>query len=112
VIKEYKYGVYPDVVTQLELARMTDPFGPTSGKVIRPSNRERAKTIVMIQCVGSRDKRYNLYCSSICCMIALKHALMIKEVDPEAEIYICYIDIRTTGRGHEDYYERAREAGS
>ncbi|RKX41916.1 MAG: disulfide reductase, partial [Thermotogae bacterium] len=111
VIKEYKYGVYPDVVTQLELARMTDPFGPTSGKVIRPSNRERAKTIVMIQCVGSRDKRYNLYCSSICCMIALKHALMIKEVDPEAEIYICYIDIRTTGRGHEDYYERAREAG-
>ena len=111
VIKEYHYGEYPDVITQSELARMLDPFGPTGGIPIRPSTGEKAKKIVMIQCVGSRDRRYNRYCSGICCMIALKHADMIKKLDPESEVQICYIDIRTTGRMHEDYYERAREQG-
>lgn len=110
-IGEYHYGEYPDVITQSELARMLDPFGPTEGIPIRPSTREKARKIVMIQCVGSRDRRYNSYCSGICCMIALKHAEMIKRLDPETEVQICYIDIRTTGRMHEDYYERARDEG-
>jgi len=111
VIKEYHYGEYPDVITQTELARMLDPFGPTKGIPIKPSTGEKARKIVMIQCVGSRDRRYNSYCSGICCMIALKHAEMIKKLDPQTDVEICYIDIRTTGRTHEDYYERAREEG-
>jgi heterodisulfide reductase subunit A len=111
VIKEYHYGEYPDVITNLELARMIDGFGPTEGLIIRPSNRKQAKKIVMIQCVGSRDRRWNPYCSSICCMISLKHAMLIKSAYPETDITICYIDIRTTGREHEYYYERAREMG-
>jgi heterodisulfide reductase subunit A len=111
VIKEYHYSDYPDVVTNLELARMIDGFGPTGGVIIRPSDRKPAKKIVMIQCVGSRDRRYNPYCSSICCMISLKHATLIKSAYPDTDISICYIDIRTTGREHEDYYERAREMG-
>jgi len=111
VIKEYHYGDYPNVVTNLELARMIDGFGPTSGMIARPSDHKSAKKIVMIQCVGSRDKRYNSYCSSICCMISLKHAILIKSAYPDTDITICYIDIRTTGRQHEDYYERAREMG-
>jgi heterodisulfide reductase subunit A len=111
VIKEYHYGEYPDVITNLELARMLDGFGPTGGTIIRPSDRKQAKRIVMIQCVGSRDRRWNLWCSSICCMISLKHAMMIKSADPEADVTICYIDIRTTGREHEYYYEKAREMG-
>ncbi|MEM2975844.1 MAG: hydrogenase iron-sulfur subunit, partial [Candidatus Bathyarchaeia archaeon] len=111
VIKEYHYGEYPDVVTNLELARMIDGFGPTEGLIIRPSDRKPAKKIVMIQCVGSRDRRWNPYCSSICCMISLKHAMLIKSAYPETDITICYIDIRTTGREHEYYYERAREMG-
>jgi heterodisulfide reductase subunit A len=111
VIKEYHYGEYPDIVTHLELARMIDGFGPTGGTVIRPSNRKPAKRIVMIQCVGSRDRRWNPWCSSICCMISLKHAMLIKSNDPDADVTICYIDIRTTGREHEYYYERAREMG-
>ncbi len=111
VIKEYHYGDYPDVITNLELARMIDGFGPTEGLIVRPSNRKPAKKIVMIQCVGSRDKRYKPYCSSICCMISLKHATLIKSSYPEADVTICYIDIRTTGREHECYYERAREMG-
>ncbi|MGB9740321.1 MAG: hydrogenase iron-sulfur subunit [Candidatus Bathyarchaeia archaeon] len=111
VIKEYHYGEYPDVITQLELARMIDGFGPTNGMIIRPSDKKPAKRIVFIQCVGSRDRRWNPYCSSICCMISLKHATLIKSAYPDADITICYIDIRTTGREHEYYYERAREMG-
>jgi heterodisulfide reductase subunit A len=111
VIKEYHYGEYPDVITNLELARMIDGFGPTKGEIIRPSNRKPAKRIVMIQCVGSRDRRWNPWCSSICCMISLKNAILIKTAYPDADVSICYIDIRTTGREHEYYYERAREMG-
>ena len=111
VIKEYHYDDYPDVVTNLELARMIDGFGPTGGEIIRPSDGKPAKKIVFIQCAGSRDRRYNPYCSSICCMISLKNASLIKEANPDAEVSICYIDIRTTGREHEYYYERARDLG-
>jgi heterodisulfide reductase subunit A len=110
-IKEYHYDDYPDVVTNLELARMIDVFGPTNGAIIRPSDGTPAKKIVFVQCAGSRDRRYNPYCSSICCMISLKNASLIKEANPNAEITICYIDIRTTGREHEYYYERARDMG-
>jgi heterodisulfide reductase subunit A len=111
VIKEYHYGDYPNIVTHLELARMIDGFGPTGGTIIKPSDRQPAKRIVMVQCTGSRDRRWNPWCSSICCMISLKHAMLIKQADPEADVTICYIDIRTTGREHEYYYERAREMG-
>ncbi|MCS7096111.1 MAG: hydrogenase iron-sulfur subunit [Nitrososphaerota archaeon] len=111
VIKEYHYGEYPDVITHLELARMLDAFGPTNGVIIKPSDKKPAKRIVFIQCVGSRDRRWNPYCSSICCMISLKHAIMIKSAYPDADVTICYIDMRTAGRGYEKYYERARELG-
>ncbi|MCW4002099.1 MAG: CoB--CoM heterodisulfide reductase iron-sulfur subunit A family protein, partial [Candidatus Bathyarchaeota archaeon] len=110
-IKEYHYDDYPDVITNLELARMIDGFGPTGGAIVRPSDGKPAKKIVFVQCAGSRDKRYNQYCSGICCMISLKSASLIKEANPDAEVTICYIDIRTTGREHEYYYERAREKG-
>jgi heterodisulfide reductase subunit A len=109
-IKEYHYED-PNVITNLEIARMIDGFGPTRGKIVRPSDLKPAKKIVFVQCVGSRDKRWNEYCSGICCMISLKHAALIKSVNPDADVTICYIDIRTTGREHEHYYERAREMG-
>jgi heterodisulfide reductase subunit A len=111
IIREYHYSDYPDVITNLELARMIDGFGPTGGAIVRPSNGKPAKKIVFVQCVGSRDRRYKPYCSSICCMISLKHASLIKTAHPAAEITVCYIDIRTTGREHEYYYEKAREMG-
>jgi heterodisulfide reductase subunit A len=111
IIKEYHYGDYPDVITNLELARMIDGFGPTGGAIVRPSNGKPAKKVVMINCVGSRDIRWNEYCSSICCMISLKHAMLIKSASPDADVTMCYIDMRTTGREHEYYYERAREMG-
>jgi heterodisulfide reductase subunit A len=111
IIREYHYRDYPDVITNLELARMIDGFGPTGGVIVRPSNRKPAERIVFVQCVGSRDRRYKPYCSSICCMISLKHATLIKSAYPDTDISICYVDVRTTGREHEYYYERAREMG-
>jgi heterodisulfide reductase subunit A len=90
---------------------MIDGFGPTGGEIVRPSDGKPAKKIVFVQCAGSRDRRYNPYCSGICCMISLKNASLVKEANPDAEVSICYIDIRTTGREHEYYYERARDMG-
>lgn len=111
-VAEYGYGVYDDVVTQLQLARMLDPSGPTEGEVVRPSDGKKPKSYLMIQCVGSRDEKYNPYCSRICCMSAIKHAMMIKsEQDPDAEVYIAYTDIRSFGKGYEEYYKRATEMG-
>jgi len=111
--KEYGYGLYEDVITQLELARLLDPAGPNKGVLRRPSDGKKPKTLVMIQCVGSRDEKANRYCSKVCCMIALKHAHFIKlEQDPEAEIYVCFMDMRTGGKGYEDYYTGLMEMGA
>lgn len=111
-ISEYGYRVYDDVITQLQLARMLDPSGPTEGKVVGPSNGKKPKKYLMLQCVGSRDEKYNPYCSRICCMSAIKHAMMIKaEQNPDAEIYIAYTDIRSFGKGYEEYYKRACDLG-
>ena len=110
--REYGYGLYSNVVTQFQLARLLDIDGPTKGQLLRPSDSKEPRTILMIQCVGSRDEKTNVYCSSVCCMYALKHAQIIKEmVLPDAEIYICYTDIRTTGKGYEEYYAQTRELG-
>ena len=109
---EYGYGLYPNVVTQFQLARLLDIDGPTKGQLLRPSDSKEPRTILMIQCVGSRDEKANVYCSSVCCMYALKHAQIIREmVLPDAEIYICYTDIRTTGKGYEEYYTQTRDLG-
>jgi len=109
---EYGYGRYVNVVTQFQLARLLDIDGPTKGQLVRPTDGKEPKKIAMIQCVGSRDKSTNAYCSNICCMYALKHCQIIREmVLPDSEIYICYIDMRTTGKGFEEYYRRTRELG-
>ena len=107
----YGYGEYPDVINQLELARMLDMSGPTKGKVIRPSDSEVPSRIAMIQCVGSRDPKNNEYCSKICCAIAIKHAVSIAEQIEDSGIAIIHKDIRLTGKYYEDYYYRAEELG-
>ncbi len=110
--KEYGYGQYSNVVTQLQLARILDIDGPTKGKLLRPSDGKEPKTVLMIQCVGSREEKGNTYCSAVCCMYALKHAQIIKEmVLPDAEISIAYTDMRTPGKGFEEYYRQTRDLG-
>ncbi len=108
---EYNYGYYPDVITQIELERMLSPIGPTGGHVYRVSNGETPKTIVMIQCVGSRDINANPYCSFVCCSVALKNAQLLKQEYPDMDVILFYIDIRTTDKGNEEYYRKIRESG-
>jgi heterodisulfide reductase subunit A len=99
--REYLYGEHPRVVTQRELEEMLagDPQSPISN----------LHSVVMIQCVGSRDEEHP-YCSRICCTEAIKNALAIKECSPETEVTILYRDIRTFGF-KERYYRQAREKG-
>jgi heterodisulfide reductase subunit A len=102
----------PDVITSLELERMINASGPTGGKIRRMSTGETPKSVVFIQCVGSRDMSMNRpFCSCICCMQAIKNALLIKEKYPEAEVTVCYMDLRAYGKGYEEYLERAKSAG-
>ena len=109
---EYGYGRYGNVITQFQLARLLDIDGPTKGKLLRPTDGKPPHTIVMVQCVGSRDERANPYCSNVCCMSALKHAQIIKEMAlPQSEVYICHLDMRATGKGYEEYYQRTRGLG-
>lgn len=107
ILPRYGYKKYDRVLTQLDLARYLDPAGPTKGELVL--NGKIPRSIVMIQCVGSREKDLNSYCSRLCCMMALKHATMIKRRYPKTKVTICYIDIRTTGEGYEDWYDRARD---
>jgi heterodisulfide reductase subunit A len=110
-IPKWGYGL-DNVITQYQLARMLDPFGPTGGVVARPSDAKQPKRIVMVQCVGSRDPEYQSYCSKYCCMAAIKHASVIKELrDPSAEITILYRDIRASGYGFESLYNEAIDIG-
>ncbi len=112
VLTQYGYDRYANVITQYELARILDIDGPTKGELIRPGDGRKPDSILMIQCVGSRDENTNRYCSGVCCMYALKHAQIIKRmVAPEAEVYICYIDMRTPGKDFEEYYVTTRELG-
>ncbi len=107
---EYKYGIYPDVITQIELERMLSPIGPTDGHVHRISDGKIPKKVAMIQCVGSRTLRGNQYCSAVCCNVALKNSQLLKQEYPEIEVMIFYIDIRSPDKGNEEYYRKIREA--
>jgi heterodisulfide reductase subunit A len=106
------YGKYPNVITSMEFERLILAAGPTGGKVIRASDGKKPQTIAFIQCVGSRDKNKYQYCSNYCCMYTLKHVVQLKEKYKEdIEAYVFYIDIRSPGKGYEEFYDRAREGG-
>jgi heterodisulfide reductase subunit A len=106
------YGKYPNVITSMEFERLILAAGPTDGKVIRASDGKKPHTIAFIQCVGSRDKNKYPYCSNYCCMYTLKHVVQLKEKYKEdIEAYVFYIDIRSPGKGYEEFYDRAREGG-
>lgn len=109
---EYGYGRTKNVITCLELERLISPQGPTGGRLIRPSDRRIPQRIAFVQCVGSRDRAGETqYCSAVCCMYAVKDAMRLKELMPDAVVKVFYIDIRACGKGFEEYYEKARGLG-
>jgi len=107
----YMYGENKDVVTQLELARLLDMSGPTSGNLKKISNGDKPEKLVMVQCVGSREPRLHEYCSRICCGIAMKHALDIKKRWPNIDITLLHKDIRLNGKDYERFYYEAEDRG-
>ncbi len=97
------FGQYENVVTNVMMERLAAPNGPTEGKIVRPSDGAEIKSVAFVQCAGSRDENHLPYCSAVCCMASMKQASYIRELCPDAEITIFYIDVRAPGR-LEDVY--------
>jgi heterodisulfide reductase subunit A len=108
-LKVYGYGVYKDVITMMDLERLTSASGPTEGYVKRADGTD-VKKMAIVLCAGSRDKNHIPYCSRICCMYSLKQAFVLKKM-LGIDVHVYYIDIRATGKGYEDLYWRDEEAG-
>ena len=105
------YGRYPNVITSLQFERYMSASGPTEGHLIRPSDNKEITKVAFLQCVGSRDENKcgNGYCSSVCCMYAIKEAVMAKDHVPGLRTSIFMMDMRTHGKDFDRYYERAKE---
>ena len=109
VIEEYGYGKIKNVVTAIEYERLTAASGPTFGALNRPSDGRIPHNIAFIQCVGSRDFRYEPYCSSVCCMHSTKEAMMAYEHEPGTKSTIFYMDLRAVGKRFQEYIARAKQ---
>ncbi len=109
-IGEYGYGKIRDVITGLQFERLNSASGPTDGQILRPSDGKVAKEIVFIQCVGSRDPEHGVpYCSKICCMYTAKQSILYKKKVPDGQAYVFYIDIRSAGKGYEEFVQNGIE---
>ena len=106
---EYGFGRWPNVITSLQYERILSAAGPFQGHIRRLSDGQNPGRIAWIQCVGSRDVHSGAaYCSSVCCMSAVKQAMITKEHDPAIETTIFFIDIRAHGEGFDRFYERSK----
>lgn len=103
------FSQFDNVVTNMMVERMASPSGPTEGKVVCPSTGDAPKSVGFVQCAGSRDVNHLPYCSYICCMATLKQINYIREDNPDADIYVFYIDIRSPGRKYEKFYANVKK---
>ncbi len=112
---ELGYGEYPNIITAPEFERLSMELGNNgAGSTTRPPDHPttRPKDVVFIQCVGSRDQSVgHEYCSRVCCMYTAKQAHLVKERLPQANVTIFYMDVRTFGKGFEEFYDRVRREG-
>ncbi|MBM4286362.1 MAG: FAD-dependent oxidoreductase, partial [Deltaproteobacteria bacterium] len=110
VIPLLHYRKFPNVVTALEFERILSASGPFAGHLVRPSDHKEPEKIAWLQCVGSRDVKYHSYCSGVCCMYAIKEAVIAKEHSKEPlDTAIFFMDMRTYGKDFEQYYNRAQD---
>ncbi len=108
-IQPYGHDRIQNVLSSVEFERLMDPFGPTGGKLIRPSDGKEAKNVAFIQCAGSRDHNHLRHCSRICCMASLKQSTYVSEkYGEDADVTIYYIDIRSIDR-LEDFYKKVQD---
>ncbi len=108
-IPQYGYGKLSNVITSLDFEHLCHASGPTGGKILLENGKE-PRSIGIIHCVGSRDKNFMEYCSKICCMYALKFSHLVHE-KTDAHVYDFYIDMRSGGKGYEEFYRRMMEEG-
>jgi heterodisulfide reductase subunit A len=109
-LPEYGGGHIPDVIDGLAFERLLAASGPTAGKVLRPSDGKQPKEVVFVQCSGSRDPERGVpYCSKICCMYTAKQAILYKHRVHDGQAYVFYIDVRSGGKGYEEFLNRAQE---
>lgn len=107
---QYKYGQYRNVVTGLEYETMCKPNGPTEGKILRPDNGQRPRSVAFILCAGSRDEKHLRYCCNLGCLNAVKHAHLLREqYGKEVDAYVCYIDVRAVTKVGEQFYNKVRD---
>lgn len=109
LLPQYNYGRFPNVIESMEFERLSSASGPTGGKILLADG-TAPESVAIIHCVGSRDVRANSYCSRVCCMHAMKQAHLVKE-KTGAQVYNLYIDIRASGKGYEEFYERVQREG-
>jgi heterodisulfide reductase subunit A len=108
-IRNLSYGDIEDVLTGMEFERMLNAAGPTGGHVVRRSDGKTPEAIAFVQCVGSRDERYNPYCSRVCCVYSVKQCIVAKDHEPRVkDFHYFYRDMRAYGRGFEEFYLRGR----
>jgi len=107
---EYGAGRYPDVIDGLQFEAMLRPDGPTGGRIRRPSDGQVPKEVVWVQCAGSRDPELHMpYCSKVCCMYVAKQSMAYKQQVPDGQATVFYIDIRSQGKGYEEFVQQAME---
>ena len=110
-IYQYGYKRLDNVITSLEFERMVSSTGPSAGGITLKDGSE-PESIAIVHCVGSRDDKYHEYCSRVCCMHSIKFSHLIKEHLPETKVYEFYIDIRSFGKGYEEFYNRVLTEGA
>ena len=110
---EFGHGRYPGVISSLEFERLAAKNGPTGGRILIPGTDRQPEHVVLIHCVGSRDKQVgNAYCSRVCCMYTAKQANVILDQLPDARVTVFYMDVRAFSKGGEEFYDRARARGA
>jgi len=108
-IARYGYRRLKNVISALDFERLSHASGPTGGEIVTAEGKV-PQAVAIIHCVGSRDENYLEYCSKVCCMYSLKFAHLVKE-KTGAEVYNLYIDMRTPGKGYEEFYKRLLREG-
>ena len=108
---EYGAGRLVDIIDGFQFERLASASGPTGGRILRPSDRSEPRTIVFVQCCGSRDEKAGFkYCSKICCMYTAKHAMLYRHKVHDGRAVVFYMDVRAAGKGYEEFIRRAVEA--
>lgn len=105
------YGLYDNVITNLEFERLMNAGGPTAGQIIRPSDGKHARNIAWFQCAGRGLAKGVPYCSKVCCMIAAKQTIITKEHDPSVQATVFYNDLKAYGKNFWEFYQKARGQG-